>query len=731
MPKVETTVAQRDDARATADALLAYAREAGLLATIDAAQGSVILRGGAPLAFNPNAIRRTLRVKGLAGAGAALSISAEGDALPWEAPRVRQALEGHRDALARRLAGGPAPGAAAPFAFCAAPASTGAPAALGGILLSGLFAVLAAMLVMGTYGLIQVNGAVAHLAAQGARIEALGETPVPTLAALAQLTMGDRIAAAAFFAVSLGWLFGGPLALAWGLGEILPRWSGLGAQAVLFVLLLGFLILVPAGPVLPSLLATVLLPAAARIAYGLPWSLRRGIPSAAGAPPPRPRVVAAVAGAFALLALSAGIAFHRLPGLNVRDAADDAAGAWEESAVGFRDRVLLGTAWGRALSDYYYRHTVLPAEAIRHPRASAQRLALVLGDPGPLTVTFRLGSQWMLYSARERGVTWFYAERAESPEQLASRLEPPPEVILWMPRGGDAGSDPFLAPLRERCEAVTPRLVIVGGPATLSEPGGPFAGARQVPLPVRPEALAGAIGAVLDNQDRAGGPPGIPLLRALGGLRGLLQTANLFLVLGAAMLAAGLVVWSAWAWGALGASAAAGMWMRRVAWVVGPAAALAGWGAIVLAAVGDAGGPCPPPVPLADPVAALTHGDPCERMSAAQQIMREGSQKASRLPPEARSLLLEALRDGDPRVRFWAAGALGAIRHRGAVPDLIQRLHDPVLMVRYRAARSLGLLGDAVAIEPLKEMMRSDDGYPAGYAREAIRRLAVLRGRGP
>jgi HEAT repeat protein len=108
--------------------------------------------------------------------------------------------------------------------------------------------------------------------------------------------------------------------------------------------------------------------------------------------------------------------------------------------------------------------------------------------------------------------------------------------------------------------------------------------------------------------------------------------------------------------------------------------------------------------------------------------VREGSRNRNLRTPEARSILLAMLGDGDPRVRYWAAAALGATFHRRAVPALVARLRDPDLRVRYRAARSLGMLGDPVAIEPLREMMRVDTWYAGNYARSALRRLGVLRG---
>jgi hypothetical protein len=722
MLKVECSVVQACSSSAMADILLGYAAAAGLRCDVDLNGGAVRLSGGESFGFNLNTLRRTVEVTGVGAEGSTVHLVGRADPLPWERPRVRRALKMHLDTLARRLRGEPTP--TEPCALWSPPTSIGAPAALGGVLLSGLFAVLAAMLVLEAFGLILIDQTAAHLAAQAERIGALGELPVPTAEFLRGLTWGSRLGAAAFFSVNVGWLCGGILALAWGLGELLPRFSWLGMLAWVYVLLIELFFLVPAGPAVSAILTAFLLPIAAWIGYSLPWSFRRVRPSGADAPSSvRLRTVAWVSIAMAVPALAAGYYFYRSQRLNAGLSGRGDAGVWEE---GFRDRVLLGTAWGRALTGYYYRHTGLPAEAIRHPRYSHQRITMVIGNASGLPVAARAGNQWCLpWPPGMRGTMWHYVDMIRTPDEFGARLRSLPEVILWAPASGPIESDPFYAALRAQERAIASRLIVVGGPPNLGPPEGFASRARRVSVPVQHADLMKAIEAVLDAQDPA---CGLPILREWFTLRDLVWMGNKALVVGAGLLLVGLVVWSAWAWGALGAAAAREAIPRRVAWLAGPIAALAAWGALGAAAIGDAGGPCPPPVPLADAIKSLEDGDPCVRLNAAQQLDGELIRNVAGRKPAAQAALHRCLRDGDPRVRFWAAAALGAYRDRASVSFLVASLEDPDLMVRYSAARSLGLIGDASAMEALRSLARADVPYVGGYARDAIRQMSVRWG---
>ncbi len=124
----------------------------------------------------------------------------------------------------------------------------------------------------------------------------------------------------------------------------------------------------------------------------------------------------------------------------------------------------------------------------------------------------------------------------------------------------------------------------------------------------------------------------------------------------------------------------------------------------------------PPPAPAPEPprpqdVAQLRLGllspDPSRRAEAAEglgALADTGSETA----------LIAALGDEDSRVRASAAGALDALpRTRATVFALVDALQDAERVVRERAARSLGRLGDPTAVGPLL------DGLEQGSAAAA------------
>jgi len=85
--------------------------------------------------------------------------------------------------------------------------------------------------------------------------------------------------------------------------------------------------------------------------------------------------------------------------------------------------------------------------------------------------------------------------------------------------------------------------------------------------------------------------------------------------------------------------------------------------------------------------------------------------------------LLKASDDSDLRVRLWAVAALGKSGDARALPKLIERLDDPEIFVRYRAAEGLELLRDPKAAAPLEKMMRERSWYEGLYAISALRAI--------
>jgi HEAT repeat protein len=98
-----------------------------------------------------------------------------------------------------------------------------------------------------------------------------------------------------------------------------------------------------------------------------------------------------------------------------------------------------------------------------------------------------------------------------------------------------------------------------------------------------------------------------------------------------------------------------------------------------------------------------------------------------RLPdPAAVPALLEVLSDSDAAARQWAALALGVIRDQRATQPLVRLMNeDPIAAVRLDVLRSLGRIGDATALTPLRDFARSAQ-KPVDERIEAIDALAAL-----
>jgi HEAT repeat protein len=93
----------------------------------------------------------------------------------------------------------------------------------------------------------------------------------------------------------------------------------------------------------------------------------------------------------------------------------------------------------------------------------------------------------------------------------------------------------------------------------------------------------------------------------------------------------------------------------------------------------------------------------------------------------AKSLLVIALADEDPDVQIVAAQALGGLRdpQTGAayVDDLLLALGSELAHVRSAVARALGHTGSALAVAPLRELLRESESGVAIAAVEALGRL--------
>ncbi len=93
-------------------------------------------------------------------------------------------------------------------------------------------------------------------------------------------------------------------------------------------------------------------------------------------------------------------------------------------------------------------------------------------------------------------------------------------------------------------------------------------------------------------------------------------------------------------------------------------------------------------------------------------------------PQVASALARVLLEDAEEIVRFVAAQSLGKRRAVSARDALRAALRDSSVWVRAEAARSLGMLGDATAIEDLTLLLaHREDGPDQDAAREALQKL--------
>jgi HEAT repeat protein len=103
------------------------------------------------------------------------------------------------------------------------------------------------------------------------------------------------------------------------------------------------------------------------------------------------------------------------------------------------------------------------------------------------------------------------------------------------------------------------------------------------------------------------------------------------------------------------------------------------------------------------------------------QPLYDDLRRLSAFGPYAVPGLIEALEEGNPRVRGGAAFTLGDIDDERVVPALKEALEDPEPLVRYEAARSLLYRGDWTGIPVLIEGLESETPAVRFHCHEALR----------
>ena len=88
--------------------------------------------------------------------------------------------------------------------------------------------------------------------------------------------------------------------------------------------------------------------------------------------------------------------------------------------------------------------------------------------------------------------------------------------------------------------------------------------------------------------------------------------------------------------------------------------------------------------------------------------------------------LIRSLKDEDSKVRDAAAKGLGEIKDTRAVEPLIAALKDKNGGVRWRAAWALGEIGDAKAVKPLIDVMKDSDSDVRLMAVGAFGKMKVV-----
>ena len=98
--------------------------------------------------------------------------------------------------------------------------------------------------------------------------------------------------------------------------------------------------------------------------------------------------------------------------------------------------------------------------------------------------------------------------------------------------------------------------------------------------------------------------------------------------------------------------------------------------------------------------------------SQSEELRREGIRallRVARFDPEARSAIRRALGDASPRVRREALEALGDIRDKESVPEMMELLADQDAAVRRRAIQALGECGAAEAGVAVAQQLADPD----------------------
>jgi hypothetical protein len=109
------------------------------------------------------------------------------------------------------------------------------------------------------------------------------------------------------------------------------------------------------------------------------------------------------------------------------------------------------------------------------------------------------------------------------------------------------------------------------------------------------------------------------------------------------------------------------------------------------------------------------------RESALYLAAKQEWNKLPAVGKEAVGPLIDALKEEELLVRSKAVKALGKIGDAGAVEPIIKALKDKASFVREKAAEALGEIGDPLAIEPLFAALRDNHPHVRREAQNALK----------
>ena len=381
---------------------------------------------------------------------------------------------------------------------------------------------------------------------------------------------------------------------------------------------------------------------------------------------------------------------------------DQLFGAKEEGGadlmrfVEVRDRSLFRSGFGRWLSDFYYTHTLYPAEVIKPMVSKTQKLCVIAGG------------------ATEAGKAAEEALRRYSCEVIS--VQGPKEAAEACGEGGcdflllNAASPGLGRALDSEMEEALLRRAILFGPVGAADRLG--LRARDLPFaayPIKRHDLWKQVQEVSGRLDDKGGlRKSINYsLRLILGTGGLFSRAYGFLLVCLPLILLGCFRPSMHggfvgpALFIIGILVGAGVWTWQVTGKATEDEVISEVRAQGVSGVDDKG--------MKELCRFLVSTDPEIRYEAAYALWNAAGPRRKVPCMEA---VLKGLGDKDPRVRMWCTAVIGKAGGPGDAEDLYPCLDDPKVNVRYMAARAVGRVGGSEAIPVLEaRIVKGDTWY--------------------